>query len=144
MTPYTANGIGPHFDALIETYGIKPEWHHVLPSEKDTAFPLCDGKVTLSADFFKFSNFRPPITRFCKEILDKYVVHISQVHPLDLMKLRHFEYASLSLGYLPEKLVFRAFYTLARKAPLFTFDPQSTDVSCLRLIPSSSRDKDWN
>ncbi|MFS7983219.1 hypothetical protein Hanom_Chr11g00972001 [Helianthus anomalus] len=52
------------------------------------------------------------ITRFCKETLDEYAVYISQMHPLGLAKLRHFEYASLSLGFLPKKLIFRAFYTM--------------------------------
>ncbi|MFS7986281.1 hypothetical protein Hanom_Chr11g01008481 [Helianthus anomalus] len=40
-------------------------------------------------------------------------------------------------------LVFRAFYCLVRKAPFFTFDRRGTDVSCIQLVPSSSRDKYW-
>ncbi|MFS8008469.1 hypothetical protein Hanom_Chr14g01273131 [Helianthus anomalus] len=84
--------------------------------------PLRDGQITLFADFLKFCNFWLPITKFCKSMLDEYVVHISQTHPLCLAKLHHFEYACLSLGFLPESLVFNALYTLAWKAPLFTFD----------------------
>ncbi|MFS7913164.1 hypothetical protein Hanom_Chr02g00138621 [Helianthus anomalus] len=45
-------------------------------------------------------NFRLPITNFCKSMFDEYAVHISQMHPLSLAKLRHFEYACLSLGFL--------------------------------------------
>ncbi|MFS7965029.1 hypothetical protein Hanom_Chr08g00757301 [Helianthus anomalus] len=93
-----------------------------MPSERDTAFPLKNGKITLFAEFFKFCNFRLPITTFCKSMLDKYVVHISQMYPLGLAKLRHFEYACLGLGFLPEPLVFRALYTLVWKTPFFTFD----------------------
>ncbi|MFS7959035.1 hypothetical protein Hanom_Chr08g00685921 [Helianthus anomalus] len=74
-------------------------------------------------------------------MLNEYVVHISQMHPLGLAKFCHFEYACLSLGFLPESLVFRALYTLAWKAPFFTFDRRSTDEACLRLVPSSCRDK---
>ncbi|MFS7990661.1 hypothetical protein Hanom_Chr11g01061531 [Helianthus anomalus] len=49
---------------------------------------------------------------FYKSMLDEYTVHISQMHPLGLAKLRHFEYACLSLGFLPEPLVFCALYSL--------------------------------
>ncbi|MFS7904854.1 hypothetical protein Hanom_Chr01g00040941 [Helianthus anomalus] len=97
----------------------------------------------LFVDFSKFSNFRLPITKFCKSMLDEYFVHISQMHPLGLAKLRHFEYACLSLEFLPKSPVFRALYTLAWKAPFFTFDHRSTDEACLRFVPSSCRDKDW-
>ncbi|MFS7936073.1 hypothetical protein Hanom_Chr05g00411121 [Helianthus anomalus] len=111
--------------------------------ENDTAFPLKDDQVTLFAYFFKFYNFRLPITKFCKSMLDEYAVHISQMHPLGLAKLRHFEYFCLSLGFLPDALVFHALYMLVWKAPFFTFDRKSTDEACLRFVPSSSREKDW-
>ncbi|MFS7928996.1 hypothetical protein Hanom_Chr04g00327381 [Helianthus anomalus] len=89
------------FDALLQMYHIRPEWHPIMPSEKDIAFPLKNGKITLFAEFFKFCNFRLPITSFCKSLLDEYAMHISQMHPLGLAKLRYFEYACLSLGFLP-------------------------------------------
>ncbi|MFS7892525.1 hypothetical protein Hanom_Chr00s000650g01653421 [Helianthus anomalus] len=127
----------------MKNYDIRPEWHPIMPSKKNAAFPLRNGQIMLFADFFNFFYFRLPITKFCKEMLDEYAMHISHIHLLGLAKLRHFEYASLSLGVLPEKLIFRAFYTRVWKAPFFTFDRRSTDESCLRLVPSSSRDKDW-
>ncbi|MFS7898754.1 hypothetical protein Hanom_Chr05g00429801 [Helianthus anomalus] len=80
---------------------------------------------------------------FYKSMLDEYVVHISQMHPLGVVKLRHFKYACLSLGCLPKSLVFYALYTLVWKSPFFTFDRRSTDEACLRYVPLSSRDKDW-
>ncbi|MFS7942523.1 hypothetical protein Hanom_Chr06g00489351 [Helianthus anomalus] len=45
------------FESLLKNYGIMHEWHPVMPSEKDAAFPLRDGQITLFADFFKFCNF---------------------------------------------------------------------------------------
>ncbi|MFS7939514.1 hypothetical protein Hanom_Chr05g00452671 [Helianthus anomalus] len=81
----------------------KEEWNPVLPSKTDTAFPLKKGKITQFSDFFNFCNFRLPITKFCKLVLDHYPIHISQLHPLG----------------------------------------RDTDVSCLRDIPTSSKDKDW-
>ncbi|MFS7973646.1 hypothetical protein Hanom_Chr09g00859101 [Helianthus anomalus] len=70
------------FNNLLQEYNIKPEWHPVLPSEKDTTFPLKGGKITLFSDFFKYCNFRLPITKFCKAVLDEYQIHVSQVHPI--------------------------------------------------------------
>ncbi|KAJ0554071.1 hypothetical protein HanRHA438_Chr08g0357821 [Helianthus annuus] len=131
------------FNNLVHDYGIRAEWNPVLPSKTDTAFPLKAGKITLFSDFFKFCNFRLPITKFLKLVLDFYRIHISQVHPLGLVKLRQFEYACVALGHIPELVVFRAFFVLVWKSPFFTFDRRDTDVSCLREIPTSSRDKDW-
>ncbi|XP_021986507.2 uncharacterized protein LOC110882929 [Helianthus annuus] len=131
------------FNNLVHDYGIRAEWNPVLPSKTDTAFPLKAGKITLFSDFFKFCNFRLPITKFLKLVLDFYRIHISQIHPLGLVKLRQFEYACVALGHIPELIVFRAFFVLVWKSPFFTFDRRDTEVSCLREIPTSSRDKDW-
>ncbi|MFS7986750.1 hypothetical protein Hanom_Chr11g01013961 [Helianthus anomalus] len=67
----------PSFNNLLQEYDIKPERHPVLPLEKDTAFPLKEGKITMFSDFFKFYNFRLPINKFCKAVLDEYQIHIS-------------------------------------------------------------------
>ncbi|KAJ0650972.1 hypothetical protein HanOQP8_Chr15g0556051 [Helianthus annuus] len=131
------------FNNLVHDYGIRAEWNPVLPSKTDTAFPLKGGKITLFSDFFKFCNFRLPITKFLKSVLDFYRIHISQIHPLGLVKLRQFEYACIALGHIPELVVFRAFFVLVWKSPFLTFDRRDTDASCLRDIPTSSRDKDW-
>ncbi|KAJ0622679.1 hypothetical protein HanIR_Chr01g0023381 [Helianthus annuus] len=131
------------YNNLVQDYGIRAEWNPVLPSKTDTAFPLKTGKITLFSDFFKFCNFRLPATKFLKLVLDFYRIHISQLHPLGLVKLLQFEFACIALGHIPELVVFRAFFVLVWKSPFFTFDRRDTDVSCLRDIPTSSRDKDW-
>ncbi|KAJ0850994.1 hypothetical protein HanPSC8_Chr13g0587201 [Helianthus annuus] len=131
------------YNNLVQDYGIRAEWNPILPSKTDTAFPLKAGKITLFSDFFKFCNFRLPVTKFLKLVLDFYRIHISQLHPLGLVKLRQFEFACIALGHIPELVVFRAFFVLVWKSPFFTFDRRDTDVSCLRDIPTSSRDKDW-
>ncbi|MFS8021321.1 hypothetical protein Hanom_Chr16g01426011 [Helianthus anomalus] len=97
----------------------------------------------IRAEWNPFCNFRLPITKFCKLVLDQYPIHISQLHPLGLVKLRQFEFACIALGHIPELLVFRVFFILVWKSPFFTFDRRDTDVSCLRDIPTSSKDKDW-
>ncbi|MFS8020093.1 hypothetical protein Hanom_Chr15g01411481 [Helianthus anomalus] len=67
-------------------------------------------------------------------MLDHYPIHISQLHPLGLIKLCQFEFACTALGHLPE---------LVWKSPFFTFDRRDPEVSCLRDIPTSSKNKDW-
>ncbi|MFS7916567.1 hypothetical protein Hanom_Chr03g00178711 [Helianthus anomalus] len=99
-------GIVRFFDENLWHYARMAPLHAI--GERH-CLPLGDGQITLFVDFFKCCNFRLPITRLRKEMLDKYAVHISQMHPLGLAKLCHFEYASPSLGFLPEKLMFRAF-----------------------------------
>ncbi|MFS7963732.1 hypothetical protein Hanom_Chr08g00741821 [Helianthus anomalus] len=115
------------FTNLLQEYDINPEWHPVFPSEKDTVLPLKQGKITLFSEFFKFCNFRHPITKFCKFVLDEYQIHISLGHPLGLAKLHHFEFACLGLGHILEILVFRAFFVLVWKSP---FSPRSTGYQC--------------
>ncbi|MFS7947585.1 hypothetical protein Hanom_Chr06g00549991 [Helianthus anomalus] len=131
------------FNNLMQDYNIRVKWNPVLPSKTDTTLPLKKGKITLFSDFFKFYNFRLPITKFCKLVLDRYPIHISQLHPLGLVKLRQFEFACIALGHIPELIIFKAFFFLVRKSPFFTFDRRDVDVSCLRDIPTSSKDKDW-
>ncbi|MFS7925879.1 hypothetical protein Hanom_Chr04g00290381 [Helianthus anomalus] len=60
-----------------------------------------------------------------------------------LVKLHHFEFTCIALGHIPEITVFRAFFILVWKSPFFTFDRRDVDVSFLRDIPISSRDKEW-
>ncbi|MFS8021904.1 hypothetical protein Hanom_Chr16g01432971 [Helianthus anomalus] len=103
-------------DALYCKWGI---WNPVLPSKTDTTFPLKKGKITLFSDFFKFCNFRLAITKFCKLVLDHYPIHISQLHPFGLVKLRQFEFAYIALGHIPRLIVFRAFFVLVWKSPFF-------------------------
>ncbi|MFS7922276.1 hypothetical protein Hanom_Chr03g00247201 [Helianthus anomalus] len=99
------------FNNLVQEYDIRAEWNPILSSKIDTTFPLKKVKITLFSDFFNFCNFRLPITKFCNP------------------------------GYIPELSVFRAFFVLVWKSPIFTFDRRDIDVSCLRDIPASSRDK---
>ncbi|MFS8034113.1 hypothetical protein Hanom_Chr17g01577401 [Helianthus anomalus] len=105
------------FNNLLQVYDIKSEWNPVLSSKKDTTFPLKSRKINLFSIFFKFRNFRLPITKFCKSVLDEYQINISQIHPLGLVKLRHFEFACIALGHIPEIVVFRAFLILVWKCP---------------------------
>ncbi|MFS7998085.1 hypothetical protein Hanom_Chr12g01149521 [Helianthus anomalus] len=112
---YCKWGLMP-YNNLVQDYGIRAEWNPVLPSKTDTAFLLKKGKITLFSDFFMLCNFRLPITNFFKLVLDHYPIHISQLHPLGLVKHRQFEFACIALGHIPELVVFRAFFVLVWKS----------------------------
>ncbi|KAJ0539783.1 hypothetical protein HanHA300_Chr08g0290381 [Helianthus annuus] len=131
------------YNNLIHDYGIWAEWNPVLSSKTDTAFPLKKGKITLFSDFFKFCNFRLPITNFCKLVLDHYPIHISQLHPLGLINSVNSSLPVTPYGIFPNSLFLGLFFILVWKSPLFTFDRRDPEVSCLRDIPTSSKDKDW-
>ncbi|MFS7964753.1 hypothetical protein Hanom_Chr08g00754041 [Helianthus anomalus] len=107
------------FNNLVQEYGIRAEWNPVLPSKTDTTFLLKVGKIILFSDFFKFCNFRLPITKFCKFVLNHYPIRISQLHPLGQVKLRQFEFACIALNHIPELTVFRAFFVLVWKSLFF-------------------------
>ncbi|MFS7937647.1 hypothetical protein Hanom_Chr05g00430061 [Helianthus anomalus] len=49
------------FELLLQTFCIRPEWHPVMPSERDTAFPLMDDKITLFAFFSSSLIFGFPL-----------------------------------------------------------------------------------
>ncbi|KAJ0548179.1 hypothetical protein HanIR_Chr08g0380701 [Helianthus annuus] len=56
------------------------------------------------------------------------------MHPLGLVKLRHFEFSCIAMGHILEITVFRAFFVLVWKSPFFTFNRRDIGVSlmCVR------------
>src|ERR1044071_2285301 len=108
--------------SFLSEWRILPEWNPVCPGPTDVAFPLKPGKITLYAEFFKFCHFQLPVTQFMVELLSYYKVNISQLHPLGLIKVKHFEFCARGLGMSPQLDVFRVFYILVYKGEYFTFD----------------------
>ncbi|MFS7948870.1 hypothetical protein Hanom_Chr06g00564911 [Helianthus anomalus] len=133
MAPKTSES----FEFLLQTYCIRLERHPVMSSKRDTAFPVKDGQITLFADFFKFGNFRLPITKFANRCLTSMLYTYPKRILLVLRNFVTLNMPVLSLGFLSESLVFRALYTLVWKALFFTLDRQSTYEACLRSMPSS-------
>ncbi|MFS7963430.1 hypothetical protein Hanom_Chr08g00737971 [Helianthus anomalus] len=48
--------------------------------------------VTLFADFFILCNLRLPVTVFVADFPEYYKIRISQMSPLGMVRVRHFEY----------------------------------------------------
>ncbi|KAJ0438540.1 hypothetical protein HanHA300_Chr16g0615211 [Helianthus annuus] len=73
------------------------------------------------ADFFGDCNLRLPLTVFVAEILEWYKIHISQLGPFGMIRVRNFEYTFRALGMEPTVEDFRRFYQLIVHIGFFSF-----------------------
>ncbi|KAM0031338.1 hypothetical protein Hdeb2414_s0017g00507671 [Helianthus debilis subsp. tardiflorus] len=79
------------------------------------------GYITLFADFFSEGNFRLPATHFFGNILQYYGFQISQMSPMGMVRVRHFEFVCRSQGEEPTVDKFRIFYQLQSNMGFFSF-----------------------
>ncbi|KAM0070852.1 hypothetical protein Hdeb2414_s0001g00018071 [Helianthus debilis subsp. tardiflorus] len=78
------------FDVLMTSIQMPREFGFIFPQEGDTGADAPAGYVTLWANFFYNSNFRLPLTVFVAEVLEHYYIHISQLSPFGMIRIRHF------------------------------------------------------
>ncbi|KAJ0570226.1 hypothetical protein HanHA300_Chr05g0175651 [Helianthus annuus] len=97
------------------------EFGAMYPQEGDTASDVPAGYVTMFADFFGDCNLRLPLTVFVVEILVYYKLHISQLSPLGMIRVRNFEYTFPALGIEPSVGDFRHFYQSTVQLDFFSF-----------------------
>ncbi|MFS8006696.1 hypothetical protein Hanom_Chr14g01252251 [Helianthus anomalus] len=95
---------------------MPPEYGAIYPQEGDTAGDAPAGYVTMFADFFGDCNLRLPLNVFVAEILEYYKLHISQLSPVGMIRVRNFEYTFIALGLEPNIGDFRRFYQLSAAA----------------------------
>ncbi|MFS7935813.1 hypothetical protein Hanom_Chr05g00407951 [Helianthus anomalus] len=83
--------------AVEETGGALPplKWDQGLIEQVTTA-DAPPGCITLYSDFFRVGNFRLPATHFLGSILHYYAFHISQLSPMGMVRIRHFEFVCRS------------------------------------------------
>ena len=98
---------------LLETYGIPAEWGPEYPADGSVASQPPSGKMALYADYFLHANFRLPITKFLGKIIRNYQIHISQLHPRSMARIRHFEFICTVHNLQPRIDWFPVFYQLA-------------------------------
>ena len=108
------------FESLVSTYGLAPEWEPEFPASGSIAGLPPYGKMTLYADYFTMGNFRLPITKFLMEVIKALGVHLSQIHPRGIMRIRHFEFVCRANGVEPRVDKFAVFYKVSRRDGLFT------------------------
>ncbi|KAJ0896971.1 hypothetical protein HanRHA438_Chr08g0340481 [Helianthus annuus] len=100
---------------------MPPEYGACYPSEGDTGADAPAGYVTMWADFFGDCNLRLPLTVFVVEVLEWYKVHISQLSPFGMIRIRNFEFTFRALGIEPTVGDFRRFYQMTVSLGFFSF-----------------------
>ncbi|KAJ0506929.1 hypothetical protein HanHA89_Chr12g0487591 [Helianthus annuus] len=109
------------FDRLMLDVQMPREYGAQYPSEGDTGADAPAGYVTMWADFFVDCNLRLPLTVFVVDILEWYKVHISQLSPFGMFRIRNFEYTFRAHGLPVTVENFRRFYQLTVNTGFFSF-----------------------
>ncbi|XP_035841945.1 uncharacterized protein LOC118488448 [Helianthus annuus] len=97
------------------------DWKATYPQEGDTGVDAPAGYITLWADFFTEGNLRLPVTVFVAEVLEYYHLHISQLSPFGMFRIRNFEYTFRAHGLAITVENFRRFYQLTVNTGFFSF-----------------------
>ncbi|KAJ0872370.1 hypothetical protein HanRHA438_Chr11g0522951 [Helianthus annuus] len=109
------------FDRLMLEVQMPSEYGARYPLEGDTGADAPAGYVTMWSDFFVDCNLRLPLTVFVVDILEWYKVHISQVSPFGMIRIRNFEFTFRALGIEPTVGDFRRFYQMTVFMGFFSF-----------------------
>ncbi|KAM0067350.1 hypothetical protein Hdeb2414_s0002g00060051 [Helianthus debilis subsp. tardiflorus] len=109
------------FKTLMITVHMSDDWKATYPQEGDTGADAPAGYITLWADFFNEGNLRLPVTVFVAEVLEYYHIHISQLSPFGMFRIRNFEYTFRAHGLPLTVENFRRFYQLTVNTGFFSF-----------------------
>ncbi|MFS7974248.1 hypothetical protein Hanom_Chr09g00866361 [Helianthus anomalus] len=102
-----------HEDSTEEMSAEDPDnWGDCYPEEGQMAADALTGYVTLFWDFFCADNFRLPVTNFFLEFLEYYKIHISQLHPIGMVRVRHFEFVCRTMHIKPTVPRFPVFHEM--------------------------------
>ncbi|KAJ0725896.1 hypothetical protein HanPI659440_Chr12g0464091 [Helianthus annuus] len=113
------------FEQIVRGHQFPAEWDARYPLQGQMTTDAPPGYITLFADFFIDGNFRLPATHFMAAILHHYGFHISQLSPIGMVRIRHFEFICRSQGLEPSLEKFRVFYQLIRNMG-FILSPSAT------------------
>ncbi|KAF5805000.1 hypothetical protein HanXRQr2_Chr05g0203781 [Helianthus annuus] len=112
-------------------------WGAVYPEDGQTAAQAPTGYITLFWDYFSEGNFRLPATKFFLDILNYYKFHISQLNPMGMVRIRHFEFLCRSMHIEPTVDRFRVFYQLHCAQGFYSFAQRPTAKKVLLVPPKS-------
>ncbi|KAJ0805926.1 hypothetical protein HanPI659440_Chr02g0083841 [Helianthus annuus] len=79
------------FRNLMPTIQMPEAYGAIYPQDGDTEADAPAGMITLFTNFFLLYNLRLPVTVFVWDLLEYYRIHISQMSPLGMVRVRHFE-----------------------------------------------------
>ncbi|KAJ0566151.1 hypothetical protein HanIR_Chr06g0270571 [Helianthus annuus] len=114
--------MGPRlFEQVTRGQQFPVEWDARYPSQGQTEADTPPGYITLFVDFFGEGNLRLPATHYMAGILHYYAFQISQLSPMGMVRIRHFEFLCRSQGLEPTVEKFRVFYQLIRTLWFFSF-----------------------
>ncbi|KAJ0626850.1 hypothetical protein HanHA89_Chr01g0018661 [Helianthus annuus] len=110
------------FETLMTSIQMPREFGAIYPQEGDTGADALVGFITLWADFFYDGYLRLPLTVFVAEVLEYYHIHISQLSPFGMFRIRNFEYTFHAHGLEIFVENFRRFYQLTVNIGFFSFN----------------------
>ncbi|KAJ0482093.1 hypothetical protein HanIR_Chr13g0650041 [Helianthus annuus] len=128
------------FDGLIRNLKFSESWGALYPEEGQTAADAPAGYITLFWDFFCEGNFRLPVTKFFLEILEFYNLYISQVHPIGMVRVRHFEFVCRKMHVEPTVSRFRVFHQMHCTQGFYSFVQRASAKTILHQPPKSFHD----
>ncbi|KAI3704783.1 hypothetical protein L1987_75012 [Smallanthus sonchifolius] len=88
---------------------------------------------------FSEANFRVLVTSFVIDLLQFYKIHLSQVHPLGMCRIRHFEFCCIALKQDPSVATFHHFYKLYLKDSWFYFSKRPGVIPHAKETPQGFR-----
>ncbi|KAJ0492938.1 hypothetical protein HanIR_Chr12g0580481 [Helianthus annuus] len=128
------------FDGLIRNLKLPESWGALYPEEGQTAADAPAGYITLFWDFFCEGNFRLPVTKFFLEILRFYNLHISQLHPIGMVRVRHFEFVCRTMHVEPTVPRFRVFHQMHCTQGFYSFVQRASAKKILHQPPKFFHD----
>ncbi|KAJ0693394.1 hypothetical protein HanPI659440_Chr15g0596641 [Helianthus annuus] len=96
--------------------------------------------MTLFWDFFSAGNFRLSATKFFLEILEYYKFHISQMHPIGMVRVRHFEFVCWTMHIELTVPRFRVFHQMHCSQGFYSFVQRASAKKILLQPPKSFHD----
>ncbi|KAJ0657758.1 hypothetical protein HanLR1_Chr14g0550301 [Helianthus annuus] len=126
------------FDGLVQNLKFPENWGALYPEEGQTAADAPAGHITMFWDFFCEGNFRLPVTRFFREILGYYKFHISQMHPIGMVRVRHFEFVCRTMRIEPTVPRFRVFHQMHCTQGFYSFVQRASAKPILLQPPNPS------
>ncbi|KAM0039847.1 hypothetical protein Hdeb2414_s0012g00386781 [Helianthus debilis subsp. tardiflorus] len=72
----------------VNQYSIPTSLNPILPAKDMTIYPFVPGKIGVYTRMFDYHNYRLPLTKFLVKVLMFHEVHLSQMNPFGLAKIR--------------------------------------------------------
>ncbi|MFS7944221.1 hypothetical protein Hanom_Chr06g00509501 [Helianthus anomalus] len=130
--------------SLVKTYNIPEQFSPTLSGPTKPVVFTPD-RIPLYILAFSSCGVRYPLSSFKVALLRHFGVHFSQLHPLGLMRVVHFELSCAAISGEPSIPLFCMFYKLISNEDWFTFAKRQNNVSkpCYTFMPTSTYPKDW-